>query len=81
MHAERTSSSRSAQPPHRPVPGDVDFYIVRENTEGEYSSIGGKIFEGTDRETVMQETVMTRTGVDRILNTPSNSPNPGPRST
>ena len=49
------------------VPGDVDFYVVRENTEGEYSSIGGKIFEGTDRETVIQETVMTRTGVDRIL--------------
>ncbi|MFF2111623.1 tartrate dehydrogenase [Rhodococcus koreensis] len=48
-------------------PGDVDFYVVRENTEGEYSSIGGKIFEGTDRETVIQETVMTRTGVDRIL--------------
>ena len=47
--------------------GDVDFYVVRENTEGEYSSIGGKIFEGTDRETVIQETVMTRTGVDRIL--------------
>jgi tartrate dehydrogenase/decarboxylase / D-malate dehydrogenase len=49
------------------VPGDVDFYVVRENTEGEYSSIGGKMFEGTDRETVIQETVMTRTGVDRIL--------------
>jgi tartrate dehydrogenase/decarboxylase/D-malate dehydrogenase len=49
------------------LPGDVDFYVVRENTEGEYSSIGGKIFEGTDRETVIQETVMTRTGVDRIL--------------
>ncbi|MGE0219828.1 tartrate dehydrogenase [Mycolicibacterium sp.] len=49
------------------VPGDVDFYVVRENTEGEYSSIGGKIFEGTDRETVIQETVMTRVGVDRIL--------------
>lgn len=49
------------------VPGDVDFYVVRENTEGEYSSIGGKIFEGTDRETVVQETVMTRVGVDRIL--------------
>ncbi len=48
-------------------PGDVDFYVVRENTEGEYSSIGGKIFEGTDRETVLQETVMTRVGVDRIL--------------
>ncbi|GAW24720.1 hypothetical protein ANO14919_143110 [Xylariales sp. No.14919] len=48
-------------------PGDIDFYVVRENTEGEYSSIGGKIFEGTDRETVIQETVMTRTGVDRVL--------------
>ncbi|RDI44924.1 tartrate dehydrogenase [Nocardia mexicana] len=49
------------------VPGDIDFYVVRENTEGEYSSIGGRIFEGTERETVVQETVMTRTGVDRIL--------------
>ncbi|MGH3652082.1 tartrate dehydrogenase [Glutamicibacter sp.] len=48
-------------------PGDVDFFVVRENTEGEYSSIGGKIFEGTERETVIQETVMTRTGIDRIL--------------
>jgi tartrate dehydrogenase/decarboxylase / D-malate dehydrogenase len=41
--------------------------VVRENTEGEYSSIGGAIFPGTDRETVLQETVMTRVGVDRIL--------------
>lgn len=48
-------------------PGEIDFLIVRENTEGEYSSIGGKMFEGTDREFVVQETVMTRTGVDRIL--------------
>ncbi|MDK1376499.1 MULTISPECIES: tartrate dehydrogenase [unclassified Sinorhizobium] len=48
-------------------PGDIDFYVVRENTEGEYSSIGGRIFPGTERETVLQETVMTRTGVDRIL--------------
>jgi tartrate dehydrogenase/decarboxylase/D-malate dehydrogenase len=48
-------------------PGDIDFYVVRENTEGEYSSIGGKIFPGTDREVVIQETVMTRVGVDRIL--------------
>lgn len=47
--------------------GDIDFYVVRENTEGEYSSIGGRIFEGTDRETVVQETVLTRTGVDRIV--------------
>jgi tartrate dehydrogenase/decarboxylase / D-malate dehydrogenase len=48
-------------------PGDIDFLVVRENTEGEYSSIGGTIFPGTDRETVLQETVMTRVGVDRIL--------------
>src|SRR5712671_425594 len=48
-------------------PGDIDFWVVRENTEGEYSSIGGRMFPGTDREVVVQETVMTRVGVDRIL--------------
>jgi len=48
-------------------PGDIDFMVVRENTEGEYSSVGGKIFEGTDREVVLQESVFTRKGVDRIL--------------
>jgi tartrate dehydrogenase/decarboxylase/D-malate dehydrogenase len=48
-------------------PGDIDFYIVRENTEGEYSSIGGRMFPGTEREVVIQETVMSRVGVDRIL--------------
>ena len=48
-------------------PGDIDFCVVRENTEGEYSSIGGTIFAGTERETVIQETVMTRVGVDRIV--------------
>jgi len=47
--------------------GDIDFVVVRENTEGEYSDVGGRIFEGTERETVIQETVMTRTGVDRIV--------------
>lgn len=48
-------------------PGSIDFYIVRENTEGEYSSIGGRMFPGTEREVVIQETVMSRIGVDRIL--------------
>lgn len=48
-------------------PGDIDFMVVRENTEGEYSSIGGRMFPNTDREIVLQETVMTRIGVDRIL--------------
>jgi len=48
-------------------PGDIDFWVVRENTEGEYSSIGGRMFAGTDREVVIQETVMTRIGVDRVL--------------
>ena len=49
------------------APGDIDMLIVRENTEGEYSSIGGRMFEGTSREFVVQETVMTRHGVDRVL--------------
>ena len=48
-------------------PGDIDFWVVRENTEGEYSAVGGTMFPGTDREIVMQETVMTRHGVDRVL--------------
>ncbi|MGB7181778.1 MAG: tartrate dehydrogenase [Burkholderiaceae bacterium] len=48
-------------------PGDIDFYVVRENTEGEYSSVGGRIFPGTDREVVMQESIFTRHGVDRVL--------------
>lgn len=48
-------------------PGDIDFYVVRENTEGEYSSIGGRAFPGTDREFVVQETILTRHGVDRIM--------------
>ncbi|MFY9350995.1 MAG: tartrate dehydrogenase [Sphingobium sp.] len=48
-------------------PGDIDFWVVRENTEGEYSAVGGKMFAGTDREVVIQETVMTRHGTDRVL--------------
>ena len=49
------------------APGAIDMLIVRENTEGEYSSIGGRMFEGTEREVVIQETVMSRHGVDRVL--------------
>jgi tartrate dehydrogenase/decarboxylase/D-malate dehydrogenase len=48
-------------------PGEIDFYVVRENTEGEYSSSGGRMFEGTEREFVVQESIFTRTGIDRIL--------------
>jgi tartrate dehydrogenase/decarboxylase/D-malate dehydrogenase len=48
-------------------PGDIDFVVVRENTEGEYSSVGGRMFEGTEREIVFQESVFTRKGVDRIM--------------
>ena len=46
---------------------DIDFYVVRENTEGEYSSVGGRMFPGTEREFVTQQSVFTRIGVDRIL--------------
>ncbi len=48
-------------------PGEIDMWIVRENTEGEYSSVGGRMYEGTEREIVIQETVMSRHGVDRVL--------------
>ena len=49
------------------APGEIDMVIVRENTEGEYSSIGGRMYAGTEREIVVQETVMSRIGVDRVL--------------
>jgi tartrate dehydrogenase/decarboxylase/D-malate dehydrogenase len=48
-------------------PGDIDFWVVRENNEGEYSSIGGHLYEDTAHEMVVQQTVFTRRGVDRIL--------------
>lgn len=48
-------------------PGDIDFVVVRENVEGEYSEIGGRLFAGSERECAMQETVFTRQGVDRIM--------------
>jgi tartrate dehydrogenase/decarboxylase/D-malate dehydrogenase len=48
-------------------PGDIDFVVVRENTEGEYSSVGGRMYEGTEREVVFQESVFSRKGVDRIV--------------
>ena len=48
-------------------PEDIDFYVVRENNEGEYSEIGGRLYEGTDHEMAMQESIFTRRGVDRVL--------------
>ena len=48
-------------------PGDIDMVVVRENNEGEYSPIGGRLYEGTDHEMAVQQSVFTRFGVDRIL--------------
>ncbi len=48
-------------------PGDIDFWIVRENNEGEYSEIGGRLFQGTERELAVQQCVFTRVGTDRIM--------------
>jgi tartrate dehydrogenase/decarboxylase / D-malate dehydrogenase len=48
-------------------PGDIDYLVVRENTEGEYTSLGGIMYEGTDREIVIQESVFSRHGADRVL--------------
>ena len=49
------------------TPEDIDFVVIRENTEGEYSSIGGRMFGGTEHEMAVQETVFTRRGVDRVM--------------
>jgi tartrate dehydrogenase/decarboxylase / D-malate dehydrogenase len=48
-------------------PGEIDYVVVRENTEGEYGSVGGRMFEGTDRELVTQLAVFSRKGTDRIM--------------
>ncbi len=48
-------------------PGEIDFLVVRENTEGEYTNLGGVMYAGTEREIVVQETVMSRFGADRVL--------------
>jgi tartrate dehydrogenase/decarboxylase/D-malate dehydrogenase len=48
-------------------PGDIDFWVVRENTEGEYSQLGGRFHAGSEDELVIQESVFTRKGTDRIM--------------
>ena len=48
-------------------PGDIDYYVVRENTEGEYSSVGGRLFAGTEREMAQQTATFTKKGCDRIM--------------
>jgi tartrate dehydrogenase/decarboxylase/D-malate dehydrogenase len=47
-------------------PGEIDFWIVRENVEGEYSEIGGRLYAGTAQEMAVQESIFTRFGVDRV---------------
>ena len=48
-------------------PGEIDFLVVRENNEGEYSNMGGRIYQGTSQEVVVQNTIFTRTGVERVI--------------
>jgi tartrate dehydrogenase/decarboxylase / D-malate dehydrogenase len=48
-------------------PGDIDYFIVRENNEGEYSSIGGRMYEGTEMEAAIQQAVFSRKGCDRVM--------------
>ncbi len=48
-------------------PQDIDFYVIRENNEGEYSSVGGSVYSGTEQEIVIQETIFTRKGVERVI--------------
>jgi len=48
-------------------PEDIDFLVVRENNEGEYSNMGGRMYENTPQEVVVQNTVFTRYGVERVV--------------
>ena len=48
-------------------PGDIDYVVIRENTEGEYGNVGGRMFEGTEREVVTQLSTFSRKGTDRIM--------------
>lgn len=48
-------------------PGEIDFYIVRENNEGEYSNVGGRLYEDTEQEVVVQQSIFTKKGVDRVM--------------
>ncbi len=47
--------------------GEIDFYVVRENNEGEYSAVGGRVYEGTDQEMAVQQAIFTRQGCDRVM--------------
>jgi tartrate dehydrogenase/decarboxylase/D-malate dehydrogenase len=59
---------KGIQSPLRDVsPGSIDFCVVRENNEGEYSNVGGRVYEGTEQEMAIQQSVFTRQGVQRIM--------------
>src|SRR5260370_35070653 len=60
--------------------GDIDFWVVRENTEGEYSSIGGRIFEGTERGTVGQQSAFTRHAPGRTRKDAAGAAQPPPQN-
>jgi tartrate dehydrogenase/decarboxylase/D-malate dehydrogenase len=56
-----------ASPLANRAPGEIDFLVIRENNEGEYSQVGGRLYQGTDDELVVQDAIFTRRGVDRII--------------
>jgi tartrate dehydrogenase/decarboxylase / D-malate dehydrogenase len=49
------------------APGQIDFCVVRENNEGEYSDVGGRIYSGTEEEFAVQQSIFTRRGCDRVM--------------
>ncbi len=48
-------------------PKDIDIVCVRENTEGEYAGVGGRVHQGTEDEVAIQSTIFTHRGVERIV--------------
>src|SRR2546423_11432239 len=55
-------------------PGDIDYVVIRENTEGEYGGVGGRVYENTPNEVVMQQAIFSRRGTHRIIKYPLELP-------
>ncbi len=54
-------------PLHSKAPGSIDMLVFRENTEGEYANVGGRVYQGSDHDVAIQTSVFTRRGCERII--------------
>src|SRR5437899_11788020 len=56
------------------APGSIDMIVYRENTEGEYAPVGGRLYQGTANEVAIQTSIYTRRGCERIMRTAFEAP-------